>query len=65
MTTESLLQIEKTGIEEMNAMEYDPNQRENNLPGNCSDERHDMIILCSIMAVITSLITLGFFGLLP
>lgn len=49
----------------MDAMEYDHKQMENNLPRNRSDERHDMIILYSIMAVITSLITLGFSGLLP
>jgi hypothetical protein len=49
----------------MDAMEYDHNQMKNNLPKNYSDDRHDMIILCSIMAVIASLITLGFSGLLP
>jgi len=46
-------------------MEYDPNQMESNLPQNHPDDRHDMIILCSVMVVITSLIALGFSGLLP
>jgi hypothetical protein len=52
-------------INKMDAMEYDPNQMESNLPQNHPDDRHDMIILCSVMVVITSLIALGFSGLLP